>query len=140
MIKAERLINFLKRNSINFFSGVPDSVLKPTKKYLEREKEHFVTANEGIAASLCIGYHLATGKLPCLYLQNSGLSNAINPLISIAHHKIYSIPMIILIGWRGAPKTKDEPQHIVKGSVTTKFLKSLGIKYCLLEKESDFKS
>ena len=124
MIKAERLINFLKRNSINFFSGVPDSVLKSTKKYLEREKEHFVTANEGIAASLCIGYHLATGKLPCLYLQNSGLSNAINPLISIAHHKIYSIPMIILIGWRGAPKTKDEPHILLKGLSQQNFLKA----------------
>ena len=89
---------------------------------------------------MCIGYHLSTGKIGCLYLQNSGLSNAINPLISIAHKKVYSIPLFLLIGWRGAPGTKDEPQHQAKGQITKKLLKNLDIKYCELKNKKDFKT
>ena len=86
-----------------------------------------------------IGYNLATKKIPCIYMQNSGLGNAINPLISIAHKKVYSIPMLLMIGWRGSPGIKDEPQHQIKGKITLKLLKLLNIKFCILENEKDFK-
>ena len=86
-----------------------------------------------------IGYNLATNKIPCIYMQNSGLGNAINPLISIANQKVYSIPLLLMIGWRGAPGTVDEPQHGVKGKITIDILKLLGIKYCILNRIEDFK-
>ena len=88
---------------------------------------------------MAIGYNLATKKLPCVYMQNSGLGNAINPLSSIAHKKVYSIPMLLLIGWRGSPGIKDEPQHMIKGKITTKLLKLLNIKYCVLKNYNDLK-
>ena len=141
MIETKKLFNFLKKNKINFFSGVPDSVLKNTKIYFEKlpSTQHMVTSNEGSSIALCIGYHLSTGNLPCAYMQNSGLGNAINPLISIAHKKVYSIPLLLLIGWRGAPGIKDEPQHELKGSITINLLKLLGIKHCIIKKDQDFK-
>ena len=142
MIETGKLFKFLEGNGINFFSGVPDSILKSTKWHLEKinKKKHIVAANEGSAIASCIGYFLSTGKLPCAYMQNSGLGNAINPLISIAHKNVYSIPIFILIGWRGAPGTKDEPQHLAKGAITTKLLKLLNIKYFILNNEKDFKN
>ena len=108
MINTKNLFAFFRKNNINFFSGVPDSVLKNTKIYFEKMPftKHMVTSNEGSSIALCIGYHLSTGNLPCAYMQNSGLGNAINPLISIAHKKVYSIPLLLLIGWRGAPALK----------------------------------
>ena len=141
MIYAEDLFFHLKKNKINFFSGVPDSVLKNLVNFFDKEKKikHHIAVNEGNAVSLGIGYHLATKKLPCIYLQNSGLGNAINPLISIAHPKIYSIPMLLVIGWRGSPKKSDEPQHNVKGKITINLLKLLNIKYCILKSNSNFK-
>ena len=84
-------------------------------------------------------FYLETKKIPCVYMQNSGLGNAINPLISIAHQKVYSIPMVLLIGWRGAPGETDEPQHMVKGKITKKLLELLNIKFCVLDKENDLK-
>ena len=120
MIETKKLLKILKKNNINYFTGVPDSVLKEIGKYLDKKKEkyHFITPNEGLAVALAIGYNLATKKIPCVYMQNSGLGNALNPLISVAHKKVYSIPMILLIGWRGAPGLKDEPQHELKGLIT----------------------
>ena len=88
---------------------------------------------------MAIGYYLATKKIPCVYMQNSGLGNAINPLISISHKKVYSIPMLIIIGWRGAPGIKDEPQHNVKGKITKNILKLLNKKYIILNKDKDLK-
>ena len=140
MINVNKLFKFLNKNGINFFSGVPDSILKNTKWHLEKKnkKQHIIAANEGSSIASCIGYFLATGKLSCAYMQNSGLANAINPLISIAHKKVYSIPIFLMIGWRGFPGVKDEPQHLVKGSITLKLLKLLNIKYCILNNENDF--
>lgn len=140
MIDINLLFSFLKKNKIKFFSGVPDSILKETKEFFEKmsDKDHIVAVNEGVATSLCVGNHLATGNLPCVYLQNSGLGNAINPLVSIAHKKVYSIPLLLLIGWRGAPGIKDEPQHEAKGKITKKLLNNLNIKYCELSKKTDF--
>ena len=141
MIETKKLFKFLKKNKINFYTGVPDSVLKETKTYLEKieKKNHIIASNEGSAVATAIGYHLSTKKLPCVYFQNSGLGNAINPLISIAHKKVYSIPLLLLIGWRGAPGKKDEPQHLSKGFITPELLKLLNIRYCTLNSEKDFK-
>ena len=141
MIIAEKLFNILKKKNISFYSGVPDSVLKPFINILDNRKDinHLISANEGTAVSNAIGYYLGSKKLPCVYFQNSGLGNAINPLVSVAHKKVYSIPMILIIGWRGAPKIKDEPQHRVKGKITQKILKILGIECVVLEKNSDLK-
>ena len=141
MIEIKSFFNFLKTNKINFFSGVPDSVLKETKSFFEKmsDSKHVIACNEGTATSICIGHHLATGSIPCVYLQNSGLGNAINPIVSIASEKVYSIPMLLIIGWRGSPldKKKDEPQHQLQGKITTKILKLLNIKFCYLNDNKD---
>jgi len=140
MIDVKNLFKFLNQNGIKFFSGVPDSILKNINWHLEKKskKQHIIVANEGSAIASCIGYFLSTGKLSCAYMQNSGLGNAINPLISIAHKKVYSILIFLMIGWRGSPGVKDEPQHLAKGSITLKLLKLLNIKYCVLNNENDF--
>ena len=139
MIKVNSLIKLLKKNNSTFFSGVPDSVLKELSFYLTNKKNHFIATSEGAAVSLGIGHYLSTKKIPSIYMQNSGLSNALNPLISIAHKNVYSIPLILIIGWRGSPRIKDEPQHNVKGKITEKILKLLGIKYTILRSNSDLK-
>ena len=141
MIKIDSLIKVLKRNNSDFFTGVPDSVLKELSQYLQSKKnsKHVLATNEGSAISIGIGYYLSQKKLPCVYMQNSGLSNALNPLISIAHPKVYSIPLILIIGWRGSPKIKDEPQHNVKGKITEKILKLLNIKYTVIRSKNDLK-
>ena len=137
MINVEDLQKILKINNCNFFSGVPDSVLKEFSKSLENNKNHIIATNEGSAVSLGIGNYLSTKKVPCIYMQNSGLSNAINPLISIAHKKVYSIPLILVIGWRGSPNKKDEPQHKAKGEITPNILKLLNIDYTILRNKED---
>ena len=139
MIKVNSLINLLQKNNSNFFTGVPDSVLKELSSSLANrgKNKHIIAANEGSAVSLGIGHYLSTKKIPCVYMQNSGLSNALNPLISIAHQKVYSIPLILIIGWRGSPRVKDEPQHNVKGKITEQILKLLNIKYTILRSNKD---
>ncbi len=141
MIKISSLINTLKKNNSNFFTGVPDSVLKELSIYLQKKskKDHIIATSEGSATSIAIGHYLSTKKIPCVYMQNSGLSNALNPLISIAHPKVYSIPLILIIGWRGSPRIKDEPQHNVKGKITEKILKLLNIKYTIIRTNEDLK-
>ena len=92
MIKVNTFINLLKKNNTNFFTGVPDSVLKELSSYLKNKRNHIIATSEGSAVSIGIGHYLSTKKIPCIYMQNSGLSNALTPLISIAHKKVYSIP------------------------------------------------
>ena len=123
---VNKLTKILKKNDINFFTGVPDSVLNELSKYLQtkNKKNHIIATNEGSAISIGIGHYLSTKKIPCVYMQNSGLSNAINPLISIASKNVYSIPLILIIGWRGSPKVNDEPQHNVKGKIDNQNIKS----------------
>jgi len=128
MIVSKDLVNFLSKHKISFFTGVPDSVLKTLSPFFNANN-HIIAANEGNAVSIAMGYHLSTKRLPCVYLQNSGLGNAINPLASIAHSKVYSIPILLLVGWRGSPNLKDEPQHMVKGRITRQILDLLDIKY-----------
>ena len=141
MIEANSLINLLKKNKTDFFCGVPDSVLKELSFSLQNKskKNHIIATNEGSAVSLGIGHYLSTKKVPCIYMQNSGLSNALNPLISIAHEKVYSIPLILVIGWRGSPRIKDEPQHNVKGQITESILKLLNIKYTIIRSDNDLR-
>ena len=140
MVNSKKLFLSLKKET-KFFVGVPDSVLKNFLYYLDKDKKlmNKISANEGTAVSLGIGYFLSTKKLPCIYLQNSGLGNAINPLISISHKKVYSIPLILLIGWRGSPNSSDEPQHIAKGKITKTLLKILGIKFLIINSDKDIK-
>ena len=142
MIDVKSLINLLKKNNCNFFTGVPDSVLIKLSTYLQNKskKNHIIAVNEGAAVSLGIGHYLSSKKISCVYMQNSGLSNALNPLISIANKKVYSIPLVLIIGWRGSPKVIDEPQHNVKGKITEKILKLLNIKYTILRTNNDLKN
>ena len=129
MIKPSDFFNFLKSKEVNFYCGVPDSLLKNFCAYVSDnvdEENHIISANEGSAVGLATGYYLSTQKLALVYLQNSGLGNAINPIISLASKKVWSIPMVLIIGWRGSYGKKDEPQHKQQGQVTEKFLKLLG--------------
>ena len=136
MINTDDLLKFLNNNEISFFTGVPDSALKHFTFSIK--KNHISVNNEGTAISLAAGYYLSTKKLPCIYMQNSGLGNAINPLISITNKNVYSIPSLLLIGWRGSPNSKDEPQHYAKGKITQNLLKLLGIKFCILRENKDY--
>ncbi len=140
MIKLKNFFNFLKKRNISFFTGVPDSILKDFNTYINENKiKHIAATNEGSAVALATGYFLSKKKIPAVYLQNSGLSNALNPLVSILHKKVYSIPSLLIIGWRGAPGVKDEPQHLTKGLITKDILKLAGIRYCVLDNKKKFK-
>ena len=128
-MKAESFVECLKSNGVGFFAGVPDSLLKSFCAYLTDTcaAAHVIAANEGGAVGLAAGYHLATGKLACVYMQNSGQGNAVNPLASLADPDVYSIPMVLVVGWRGEPGVKDEPQHVKQGKVTITLFETLGI-------------
>ncbi len=132
---AEDFCTYLNKNDIDFFCGVPDSLLKDICAYFANnidEKKHIITANEGNAIALAAGYYLATGKIALVYMQNSGIGNAINPLLSLTDEDVYNIPLLMLIGWRGEPGIKDEPQHKKQGKVTDKILEAIGVEYSLL--------
>lgn len=135
MIKCEDFYNLLIKNEIDFFCGVPDSLLKYPIAYISdhaMENKNIITANEGNAIALVAGYHLATGRIGLVYMQNSGEGNAINPLTSLTDKKVYSIPLLLLIGWRGEPGKKDEPQHIKQGEITKSLLDILEIPYSII--------
>ena len=135
MIKTEDFYNELIRHQFDTFYGVPDSLLKDICAYITLKtppKNHIITANEGNAIALAAGHHIATGKTAVVYLQNSGLGNTINPLLSLADEKVYKIPMILMIGWRGEPGVKDEPQHQKQGEINEELLRVLGIDYVIL--------
>ena len=139
MLCPQKFYNELRKNEIHFFTGVPDSLLKSLCAYITdnvSEKSHIIAANEGGAIALAMGYHLATGKIPLIYMQNSGLGNAINPLLSLADPDIYSVPMLLVLGWRGQPGTKDEPQHRKQGKVMLAMLEAMEIPFLILSNES----
>lgn len=130
MLKPETFFQSLQAGGVQFFTGVPDSLLKDICAYISDHtppERHIISANEGTAVALAMGYHLATGGLPLVYLQNSGLGNLVNPVLSLADPEIYSIPMLLMIGWRGEPGVKDEPQHKKQGRVTEALLRTLEI-------------
>ncbi len=141
MIDVKNFYSKLQKNGIDFFAGVPDSLLKNICAYITANtpaEKNIITANEGAAVALGAGYHLATNKIPLIYMQNSGIGNAVNPLMSLADKEVYSIPMILLIGWRGEPGVKDEPQHIKQGRVSSALLDSMEIPYKVLDENSDY--
>jgi phosphonopyruvate decarboxylase len=142
MLTPSFFIETLKKNNIDFFTGVPDSLLKGFCAYLKEncpEKNNIIAASEGAAVALASGYYLATQKIPVVYMQNSGMGNAVNPLLSLCDREVYNIPLILLIGWRGEPNVHDEPQHIKQGKTTLPLLNVMGIKYKILfTQENEF--
>jgi len=140
LIEAAYFYNKLVEKGVVFFSGVPDSLLKDFCAYITDyadKHNHIIAVNEGAAVGLASGYHLATGRLPLVYMQNSGIGNAVNPLLSLADSDVYRIPLVLVIGWRGEPGVHDEPQHVKQGKVTRSLLESMGIPYAVLEKTED---
>ena len=137
-MKAERLTKII---GADFYTGVPDSQLKALCDYLMNtygidSKRHIIAANEGNCVGLAAGYHLATGKTPVVYMQNSGEGNIINPVASLLNDKVYAIPMIFVIGWRGEPGVHDEPQHIYQGAVTVRLLDDMDISSFIIGRET----
>ena len=134
MIRPEILLEEFKKNDVNFFTGVPDSLLKEFGHTLVSGHlvEHVISANEGTAVGIGIGYHLATAGIPVVYMQNSGIGNSLNPLISLADKRVFSIPIVLLIGWRGEPGIRDEPQHLSQGISTVPILEAAGIAWSRL--------
>lgn len=133
--------DFISTIRAEFFAGVPDSLLNSLgiylmKRYGNNNAHHIIAANEGIATALAAGYYLATNKVPVVYMQNSGEGNVVNPATSLLSDKVYGIPVIFVIGWRGEPSFKDEPQHIFQGAVTLKLLEDLNISYFILRAET----
>ena len=140
MIRPEYFYDLLQKRGSDFFTGVPDSLLKNFCAYVTDtapEDKHIIAANEGCALALASGYHLATGKTPVVYMQNSGLGNAVNPLLSLADSDVYSVPLVLLIGWRGMPAVHDEPQHIKQGKVTLALLDAMRIPYVVTAESED---
>ena len=143
-MRAETLIEAINSE---FYTGVPDSLLSPLCNFLYKnygtaaldsdgKVRHIVAANEGNAAALAAGYHMATGKVPVVYLQNSGEGNIINPLASLLNDKVYGIPVVFIIGWRGEPGVHDEPQHIYQGMVTIKLLDDMDVSSFIIGKQT----
>ena len=135
MINCPQFYQLLMNNRISFFTGVPDSLLKDFCAYVQDHtppERHLIAANEGNAIALAAGNYLATGKIGLVYMQNSGLGNCINPLTSLTDPEVYSIPVLLLIGWRAEPGVKDEPQHKKMGRVMLNLLQSLEIPYSIL--------
>ncbi len=137
-MKVQSLVEII---DADFYTGVPDSQLKPLCNYLMDRysidpKHHLIAANEGNCTAIAAGYHLATGKVPVVYMQNSGEGNIINPVASLLNDKVYAIPVIFIIGWRGEPGIHDEPQHIYQGEVTVPLLKDMGIASFIIGKET----
>lgn len=140
MIRPEYFIEKLRENGIDCFAGVPDSLLKNICAYITDHcdaQHNIITANEGAAVGLAAGHYLATGKPACVYMQNSGEGNIINPIASLTDPEVYNIPVLLLIGWRGRPGVHDEPQHVKQGKVTTGLLNTMGINFDVLSKDED---
>ncbi|MBE5958754.1 MAG: phosphonopyruvate decarboxylase [Lachnospiraceae bacterium] len=135
-MKVEKFVEII---GSDYYVGVPDSQLKPLCNYLMKtygidKKHHIIPANEGNATALAAGYHLATGRIPVVYMQNSGEGNIINPVASLLNDKVYAIPVIFVIGWRGEPGVHDEPQHIYQGEVTVKLLDDMDVESFVVDK------
>lgn len=140
MIQPKFFYETLASYGINFYAGVPDSLLKNLCAYITDHADaahNIIAANEGGAMGLAAGHYLATGQIPVVYMQNSGEGNIINPLASLTDPDVYNIPVLLVIGWRGKPGVHDEPQHVKQGKVTTGLLNVMGIDYTVLSKEED---
>ena len=140
MIRPQFFIDTLGAHGIDFFAGVPDSLLKNVCAYISDtldDRHNIIAANEGGAIGLAAGYHLATGKIGCVYMQNSGEGNIINPLASLTDKEVYNIPVLLVIGWRGRPGVHDEPQHVKQGKLTLPLLDTMGIAHAVLSKDEE---
>jgi phosphonopyruvate decarboxylase len=140
MIDLQKYLTCLKDSGVQFISGVPDTLLNDLCLAIESDwpkDKHVLAANEGNAIALAAGYQIATGTVPIAYMQNSGLGNATNPLISLTDNTVYAIPMVMLIGWRGDPGSSDWPQHKRQGELTPEFLDALKIPYRILEGDAE---
>lgn len=140
MITPKFFYDTLASYGINFYAGVPDSLLKNLCAYITDHADaahNIIAANEGGAVGLAAGHYLATAQIPVVYMQNSGEGNIINPLASLTDKDVYNIPVLLVIGWRGRPGVHDEPQHVKQGKVTTGLLNTMGIDYTVLSKEED---
>ena len=139
MLSPDGIFSFIRGQGIRFFVGVPDSLLKDFCAFVTDntvEDEHVITANEGNAVALAAGHYLGTGEPALVYMQNSGIGNAVNPLLSLADPEVYSIPMLLMIGWRGEPGVKDEPQHVKQGRVMTELMDAMEIPWFELTAET----
>lgn len=140
LLDPAKFYTAVKQSGVNFFCGVPDSLLKDFCAFVTSNStngNHIITANEGAAIGLASGYHLATGKSAMVYLQNSGVGNMVNPLMSLADPDVYKIPILLLIGWRGEPGVKDEPQHVSQGRITPSMLECMGIPVEILPRNEE---
>ena len=144
MLSPKIFIESLAAKGIDFFAGVPDSLLKNVCAYISDtldDRHNIIAANEGAAVGLAAGHYLATGHIPCVYMQNSGEGNAINPLASLTDKEVYGIPVLLVIGWRGEPGVHDEPQHVKQGKITLPLLDAMGIRHEILSQdETEFSS
>lgn len=139
MVNQEELFSALHKIGIHFFTGVPDSLLNDFCLYLTKnipDGQHVMAANEGNAIGIATGHYLATGDIPVVYMQNSGIGNATNPLLSLTHPCVYSIPLILVIGWRGDPAVKDHAQHKKQGELTPVLLDDMDIPYRILDDDT----
>lgn len=132
---------YIEQIGSDFYTGVPDSQLAPLCDYLINthgiSERHIIGANEGNCVAIAAGYHLSTGKIPTVYLQNSGIGNIVNPVASLLNEKVYGIPCIFVVGWRGEPGVKDEPQHLFQGEITLELLKAMGLFTIVLDKNTN---
>lgn len=138
-IETREFYDYLVSQGVDLFAGVPDSLLQDLCACIDANsptERNIVAANEGNAVAVACGYHIATGKYAAVYLQNSGLGNVVNPVTSLAHPEVYSIPMLLIVGWRGEPGVKDEPQHVAQGRLTPAQLDSLEIPYQVVDPEN----
>ena len=144
MLSPKIFIESLAAKGIDFFAGVPDSLLKNVCAFISDtldDRHNIIAANEGAAVGLAAGHCLATGLIPCVYMQNSGEGNAINPLASLTDKEVYGIPVLLVIGWRGGPGVHDEPQHVKQGKITLPLLDAMGIRHEILSQdETEFRS
>lgn len=137
MLNPEEFLRLIRSHGITFSAGVPDSLLKDFCAVITDEKKDIIAANEGGAIALAMGHYLATGNIPLVYMQNSGFGNCVNPLTSLVDKEVYSIPMLLLIGWRGEPGVKDEPQHVKQGRISEDLLRIMEIDYEILSSDMD---
>ena len=138
MLRCKDFFRLCNKYNFNFFAGVPDSTFKSWMSFLEQSNEqltNIVTVNECEAVGVCAGYHLSTGKIGVLYLQNSGLGKTVNPLTSLCDPAVYSIPVLLMVGWRGEPGTKDAYQHHKMGPITTQLLDLLDVPYEIISSD-----
>lgn len=138
MVNQKELFDALCEMGVDFFTGVPDSLLNDFCLYMTNNltsKQHVMAANEGNAIGIAAGHYMATGKLPLVYMQNSGIGNATNPLLSLTHNCVYGIPMILVIGWRGDPSINDHAQHKKQGELTPILMKVMDIPYEILDSD-----